>query len=362
MIPLDFLREERVSEHFVLRYGLRDPADPSQSAGLHGIRRDSSASVAFEALDMAFGFLLSPPVSLPHPTSKIPIHILDIGSIFFTEDAPFTSEDEVGNPYIILPSRSDAPVNSEEDRHLAAAACHEAFHAVVWKGHPLRSVASKLWRWFHEGCAVWTERQVLPDNPDYLRFAMNWCDRPDIPLDDERALYESAFFVRYIVNRYGPSILGQIWQSEYLPGQGPLGILRNLHPGNWDRLLPDYFLNAFFLQDPNCLLYSPDVFERYGRRAVSRVLQLQPGSYTRVDGELDHLACRYYLVVSPAAPKISLVQAEPELLAEVAGVDERGCRLKKSGRASCWLVVVSNCGMRFGSDDKLSYGLEVTIP
>ena len=356
MTYLDFLKESRSSEHFDLHYGFRD-AVSARAAGIHGIREEELARRCFEAIERAFGFLLGHPLSLPAPRQKVPVYIFDVGAIFPYGGSPFTFQDKHGDPFIGIPSRNDAPTRDEEYRHAAAAACHEAFHAAVWKLRPLRDLMSRPWRWFHEGCAVWTEMHVLPDNPEYLRFAMNWCDRPDLSLDDDRVLYESGFFVRYLANRFEPDMIAKIWLSTHNPNDTPFDVIRRLYPERWDRLLPDYFRDAFFLTDPSSPAHSPDVVARYGGRAVQDVIE--PNFSAPVEGHLNHLACCYYLVHSATAPTLRLTEGEAPLLAELTGVTSDGRRAAAPGDASRWLVVVSNSGLQPDVHDGLRYKLEV---
>jgi hypothetical protein len=190
MIRPEFLPEVRSGVDFDLLYSLRD----GSARSIHGVRDLRLIDCYEDAVRRTLAFLTADPLNLPAPSPRIPIYCFEIQEVFPEGGSPFTDSDQSRNPYIALPSRSDAPTPEEEYRHAAAAACHETFHAVVWKRKSLRDLASFTWRWFHEGCAVWTEMQVLPENVAYLSYALNWCDRPGTSLDDDGMILREWLF------------------------------------------------------------------------------------------------------------------------------------------------------------------------
>src|SRR5262249_19184128 len=126
---------------------------------------------------------------------------------------------------------------------------------------------------------------------DWLRFALDWVDRPERSLDDPDALYQSAFFVRYI-NRLtgGPGFLNQVWQhtqttwnSVILDRLTPLSALTmefKKHSKEFcsaskdDVFANDYCFDSYFLNDPTSHGYDPLVFARFKERAVTRTWRM----------------------------------------------------------------------------------------
>src|ERR1700733_1612090 len=172
-----FSTEHRSSRYFTLYYTLRESL--TGGGGVHGVRDLALIDHYFDALERAFCFLMERPLSFETLNKKVPVYVFEIRAQFPDDGSPHTFQDQDGNPYIALPSRTDAPTRDEEYRHAIAAACHEAFHAVVWHLYSRRKLENRAWIWFDEGCAVWAETQVRPDILDYLRFGMNWCDIPE---------------------------------------------------------------------------------------------------------------------------------------------------------------------------------------
>lgn len=357
MSQLDFLKERRPSPHFELLFGWRDAEAPN-CVGIHGVRDEGFVESCYGALARAFDYLAAAPLELPVPPVKVPVYIFEIGSVFPYGGSPFTYENLRGEPYIAIPCRIAAPTRAEEYRHTMAAAVHEAFHAMAWRLHSARDVNFTHWRWFHEGCAVWTEMQVMPDVVDYLQFGMNWCDHPDVPIDDDDALYESGFFVRYLAARFGPEWLGRIWRLTGNSRETPWDVMRRMAPGDLESLLLDYFRDAFFIADDTSPAHSPDLVARYVGRQVTRALRLTTEETTSFEGTLDHLACHYYTVTSPTAPAVRRLETKGPIQVEITGITKDGRRTAIDAEAARWLVTVGNVGLR-PVDDRCAYNVDI---
>jgi hypothetical protein len=331
---LEFLTTHPGNDHFVLIYELRGAGTLSH----HGIRDPKLADTYRDAIERALAFLIGD-LKLPAPSAKVPVYVFEIGRFFPGENSPFTDSGEDRNPYVALPCRHEMPTPEEEYRHAAACASHEIFHAVAWKRRSLRALISQPWRWFHEGCAVWTEMQALPGNIDYLRYALDWCDHPELPLDDEMMLYQSGFFVRYLAAHF-PGLIGRIWMYED-PNLTPLDILAR--ETSWAELFSDYCRDAF-LPD-----FAPDVFRRFGERAIEDEFDLPHSSRVQKRGILNHLSCRYFVVRSDQSPALKVNSAEPGVKIQLASIPSDHNR---------WVVVVSNSG-RGTHNDGLPFEFEV---
>ena len=138
---------------------------------------------------------------------------------------------------------------------------------------------------------------MLPGNPDTLRFAAGWCDRPETPLDHESAWYEAGMFVRYLVRRCGHGFLRDVWMASDERETPMEAIVRLLPKEDRSSFFSDYAMDSYFLWEPASCGFAPDVYSRYGDRAVEESFVLRPGDDPKVvQGTLDHLACRYYRI------------------------------------------------------------------
>jgi hypothetical protein len=318
---------------------------------------------------------------------------------------PFTTVDfvkDVEVPWIGLQCRTDLPTRAAELQYTAAAAVHEVAHAFNFRQRPLFGLYTEPWVWFDEGTSLLAEMLFLPQNPDGLRFLGDWVDRPEVPQDDLSALYQTGMFLRYLANVLGPAFLTRVW-TEAKETETALEALVRLcadqervfasdAPAVLDLFGAGYCVDSYFLRDPASGLYAPEVFERFGQRAVAHSFVLAPGSSGEAHDTLDHLACRYYRFALKDGAKRLVVRlqavAKAPLKAVLAVVAEGGRRGESvvlepvadpppggmvlvgelRGLAPAGLdhvvLVVSNCGLRGDNgrpgiphDDRQHYSL-----
>ena len=355
MIPKGLLPQMRTGNSFDLFYSLRDASGDN----IHAVRDERLVDQYEEAVKDTLVFLTAQPLSLPTPSPKVRIYCFEIQEVFPEGGSPFTDADQDRNPYIALPSRSEAPTIEEELRHAAAAACHETFHAVVWRCKPLRSLVSLPWRWFHEGCAVWTEMRVLPNNLSYLSYALNWCDRPSVSLDDDRMIYESGFFVHYLASRFGAGLIGRIWTIPASLKETPFDLINRTCEGGWALLFHAYCHDAYFVADPKSHCYDPHIVRRFRRRAVEREIRLGPNGSVRLTGSLPRLSCRYYTFHGPTQPVIKSADADTALQVKLVPSTVDWTEAKESSNINHWVVIISNSNWLPMPRDT-SYDLEVS--
>jgi hypothetical protein len=308
--------------------------------------------------------------------------------VYVFDSSPITSYDSQKVPFIILPSRSNEPTTQAELYRAASEAVHEATHLFNYTKRPFHDLRSEPWEWFDEGLAVLMEMIVAAGNPDYFRFLMDWIDSPQMPVNDPDSKYQAGMFIRYLSKRLGCEFINDAWQKSR-PEEGPLKALERLMP-NGEKLVsadPDvrdifasgYCIDPYFLWEHASVSLAPDVYVRFGERAVSESLVLPSDDGKTVEGVLDHLACRYYRFYLRAGVQAMTLTVECEdacgvtpLKAEVAVVtnDRRRLLVKPlrgpadppsegdgRGRLTCELdnlnpetidhivLVVSNCGV-----------------
>lgn len=403
------------STHFALHYGLRNPAAGKGRAG-EGVRDRIVVLTYLEALERLYSIMTGPPWNRPAPVvdEDKKTHVFIYDSDPFTADDPFSplppGSAASSVPYIVLPCRSDETTTQAELHRAAAEAVHEATHVFNFTEHPFDSMLAREWEWYDEGFAVFMETFVVAGNPDYVRFLKNWIDMPEIPLDHPNAKYQAGMFVRYLARRLGPAFINDVW-TQSAAGEGPFQAIQRLlppphtlissDPAVRDLFASGYCMDPFFLWDHESAGLAPEVFARYGERAITDSLVLRPGSRGTTDGALDHLACRYYRFYLKGDISKVRVALTPEgaangggtpLKAELAAVTSEGRRLSVSplrppaGRARAepfqlsaelkgfdptevdhLILVVSNCGTRQNPkdgtgrhDDGKDFAVEVT--
>jgi len=427
----------------------RNPSYPGQRRlelreGVHGVRDRQLLKDYAETLRRAWYFLINNQ-GRPVPKDRLAVYVFavddddfDCGSPCFDE-LLFVKAD--GDPdkivsMLALPSRWQEPNEVEALAQCRSAAVHELshfFNCVVspWRRiHPSGAVMepfpkpwAESWLWLDEGMAVATEADFaaaeaakpdgLPMGQDWLRFALDWVDRPDRALDDRDAFYQAAFFVRY-VNRTmsGPGFLNQVWQNArtvwspvVLDRQTPLTALtREFHrkkknfcsASNDDVFASGYCFDSYFLNDPKSRAYEPSVFARFKERAITRTWRIGfdavPGSPSEVY-PLAGLACRYFRFLPSDKPgRLSvrvLAEAGHALKAELAlafskakttqyvpkskrlayrqkdgNKDILACELKNFSRQTCdhAVLVVTNCAIGVaGPNDPIPSGYSQKI-
>ena len=71
-------------------------------------------------------------------------------------------------------------------------------------------------------------------------------------------------------------------------------------------MFTDYAAEAYLLNDPASLCYSPGIFARFGPRALAGVLTVPPGTTKPLSGSVWGLGCRYYRIDAPGASSLSM--------------------------------------------------------
>jgi hypothetical protein len=241
-----------------------------------------------------------------------------------------------------LPSRSSEPQWELELAQTLAATVHELSHCLNMQVLPLRKHPPigqetqdewiESWRWLDEGMAVAAEAsfaqreqqlhmagdpKALPIANDWLRFALDWVDRPERSMDDPRHVYQAAFFVRYVDRLMGgPKFLNEVWKLSGSVWEGNVSkdcsaltmlaqAFRQLEPSRvfcspseLDLFASGYCLDSYFLNDPASRVFEPQVYERFKERAVTRTWRMS-NTAEWPDGKkelypLPGLACRYF--------------------------------------------------------------------
>ena len=239
---------------------------------------------------------------------KTPVFVGDLIQQFphFKTDNPFTSANTQG-VFIGLPCRICEPTIDGARLKAMTDAAHEAVHVLNSTYRPFKNVYAASWRWFNEGTAVFGERLVLPGNPDNLRFAMDWCDRPEDSLDSGVACYQAGLFVQYLVERFKPDFLARVWQESKLTETPIQTLERLLQPlgfsfASADSAVRDVFGEGYAV-DSYCAWGDPaasfagDAFQRYAPGQSARAFELRAGDSVGLQNGrdvLDHLATRYY--------------------------------------------------------------------
>lgn len=296
------------SPHFVLHYGLRNPT-AGKGRGGEGVRDRIVVLTYLEALERLYSIMTEAPWSRPAPVvdKGKKTHVFIYDSDPFTADDPFSVLPRGSNassvPYIVLPCRSDETTGQAELHRAAAEAVHEATHVFNFTERPFDNMLAGEWEWYDEGFAVFMETFVVAGNPDYVRFLKNWIDMPETPLDHPNAKYQAGMFVRYMARRMGSAFINEVW-TKSSPTEGPFQAIQRLLPPKHTLVTPDpavrdlfasgYCMDPFFLWDHESAGLAPEVFARYGERAITDTLVLRSGQSGATDGVLDHLACRYY--------------------------------------------------------------------
>jgi hypothetical protein len=296
------------SEHFRINYALRNPRE-GQGRGTSGVSGTGGLIEAYmKGLEMLYSELTSSPMSRPESDRITEVYVLDVASIFPMMSASFTSEDQDGVPYIVLPCRTSDPTCEAERQRALATAVHEATHVFNYRKRPLSSPYSARWGWFDEALAVFMEMRLITDYRDHFRFLGNWIEKPELSLDAPAANYQAGQFLAYLAKRLGIEFVNRVWM-ESEERETPIETITRLLSGGLklasadpveSDLFASYCLESWFLTDPAGLMYAPDLYERYGERAITESFALRSGESVGTSEDpkeqdaLDHLACRYY--------------------------------------------------------------------
>jgi len=403
------------SEHFIVYFGVRNPVD-GKGLGCEGVRDRMVVLTYLDALEALYDIMISRPWNREAP-------VVDKSGktrVYICNSEPFTAEDSFADtnppgkrvPYIVLPSRNSEPTSQAELHRAIAEAVHEATHVFNYRERPLYEPISAAWEWFDEGMAVFLETVVASGNPDYFRFIINWIDMPELSLDDPRGKYQAGMFVRYLSKRIGLEFINDVWMNSKKK-EKPLEALERIlpkykkglklvssSPYKPDLFASGYCMEPYFLWDHESAGHAPDVFMRYGERAVCASNILRPQQPLVTKGVLNHLACsyhRYYLKgnissinfqltttaladgTTPLKAEITIAtpnkQRHPQVitLVPVQSVATGGeialsadLTIADPDDIDHIILVVSNCGVRADSDediehdDKIGYTVQVS--
>lgn len=312
------------SEHFVIHYGLRNPMQ-GRGLGASGVEDRGILLTYIHALERLYQAMTSPPWNRPPPEAgregKTHIYVFDISELIPGDGSPFAAVTREGIPFVCLPARSFEPSAQSEMLRAAAEAVHETTHLFNAREQALRGAYAGLWYWFDEAIAVFMETHLIPGNHDHFRFLKNWIDIPETPLDDWGARYQAGMFIYYLEKRL-PRFANRVWQ-ELCPGEGPIEAIARLlpeatserttflshDPDCRDWFASGYCLDSYFLSDHTCAALAPELYIRFGGRAITESFVLRPGEQ-KVSGlnRLNHLACRYFRIYLRDAVTVLRIQ------------------------------------------------------
>ncbi len=400
---VDKLRLTLESDHFIIRFGLRNP-ERGKGLGSGGVRDEALLRCYRDALERLYSVMTSPPLNYKPlkvaSEGKTLVYVFEISDLFPGKDDPFMSVDMDGIPYICLPCRSCEPTTGAELQLAAVRAVHEATHVFNCTKRSLRDPNYGPWAWVDEAMAVFMETLVLPGNPDPLRFLMNWSDRPEVSLDSWAGRYGASMFLRHLVKRVDLGFISKWWNDSEETESPPEALVRLLQDegqefSSADLDVPDIFASgyctdSYFPSGRSSDGFAQKVYERYGGRAISESFVLGPGDHEETTGNLDHLACRYYRFyvredvgalqvrletesqgdVGPLNAEIATVTTEmrrgivkplrPATADGPAGSVQLSAELAELDRNEVdhLILVVSNCGQT-SADDGQQYTLDV---
>jgi len=232
--------------------------------------------------------------------TNVNVYVTDVTSIY-PSDSPFTSVGADDRPYVVLRSRMDAPTREAALACAEAEAIHEATHVCAWTLRPPQRnpLVEREWNWLNEGTAIFMESEIAAGNPGFMRFVMDWVDKPEVSLPDPAAEYQAGMFVRYMAKTFGEKFVWCLW-SESTEDQGPIAALDDaLKAKGRDlrTLFHDYCMDSYFTCDPDRKSFFPRVHARFGSRLARETWRLTQGAATKEAAtDLPHLACHYYRV------------------------------------------------------------------
>ena len=272
--------------------------------GVGGVRDPRYLAAIEKGVEDLYNTLVTPPFSRRPPAGnptrqdRTLVEILEVQNRFPDCDCPHTrNEERTAIPCIVLPCRTTLPTLRAELEYITVAAAHEAAHVFNCVERPLGVLPSGPWVWFNDATAVFMERATFPRFPNYLEYSLDWCDRPERPLDSIEGRYGAAMFVRYLAGRWKPAFVSEVWMKAE-KREKPLETIERLKgvPGQQRcQCFASYALDAYFLTDRRSRCYAPDVDRRYRGRALRDSFDLSAGiKPPLLDGAVPHLACHYY--------------------------------------------------------------------
>jgi hypothetical protein len=379
---IETLPIEDESQHFIIRYGYRNQPTTGRGMGADGVRDRVLILTYLHALENLYRTMRAAPWNHPAPNTGRRKRT----RVFVCDSDPITSYDDDRVPCIVLSSRSDEPTTHAELGRAAAEAVHEATHLFNFEKRPHYETSSDPWVWFDEGIAVLMETLVVAGNPDYFRFLRDWIDAPDMPLDEPEEKYQTGMFINYLYRTLGPQFINKVW-IQSLTGEGPLEALTRIAAGQnltflsanpkvRDIFASGYCMDPYFMWDHGSVSLAPDLFFRFGDRAIAETFTLDVNERCEVSDYLNHLSCRYYrfnlksgvtkLTVEMAVedncqttplkaevafvtPQMQRERVEPLLQAPGQSSDE-GCQMSvvlsplEEKKLDHLVLVISNCG------------------
>lgn len=215
------LKGELRSEHFVARYGLRH-GRKGDGLAIAGVRDPRLVVTYLAAMEQLYRTIRGEPFCRRPPRvdkkiGKTRVYVIDPLLISDPETDPYavggdpsalTTLDQDLNPFIVLPTRFYEVFPQAETLSATATAVHEATHVFNFSAPPYEDLlVRKHWGWFDEATAVFMEGATLTGNCEWLRYGIDWCDRPELPVDYfpvRSTWYAAGPFARYLGVRLTP--------------------------------------------------------------------------------------------------------------------------------------------------------------
>jgi hypothetical protein len=212
-----------------------------------------------------------------------------------------------------------------------ATAAHELFHVVQARYRQKCFYDEDRWAWFSEATAVFMQKEVFPDDLEYLRYLYLWFDEPDKPLHqnpDGWREYGGAVFCEFLRDKYGKELPGtnllqEVW-TRAADFESPFEAIeaRLRHHYGRDVLFaaadtPDLFTDEFLAWNfflgthPNGYANGELYEERFQHAFADRIVFMKPGDKASwIGSELAPLAARYHLVEVPQGPGMANIAVD----------------------------------------------------
>ena len=297
--------------------------------GVHGVRDPGLVDTYERTLVWALDVLTGSRIGMQKPPLPVTVFIFEIGE-WRGEPYPVTFKHSTSLA-MGLPCRFQSATPAQQRMSAGSAAVHEMCHVVCYSqpGMANGGIADPRWSFLGEGTAVWMEMLLATDRTSpchsrqYLEFALDWCDRPDVPLDATLGEYQAFLFVHYLTRSFGgKAFIGKIWKSAKT-GTDAWDVLRTLTKKVADEVFRDYAAEAYLLNEPSSRCYAPAIYKRFGPRALSGYIDLAKGQVAQIAGEVWGLASPYYRVAVPDGTDVEIDCPGPEwgrAMALAAGV------------------------------------------
>ena len=285
---------------YVLHYSARDKR-VGVGGGVHGIRHEKLVKTYIDTLKKTSKILER--AGWTKRDNSVHVYVCDLVT-WVNSSYPFSfpqrpiGEEDEKTRLIGLRSRFDVASMERVIELASVEAAHEAIHIANWEYH--NSYDEPNWHWLDEATCVLLETEIVEFSQDNLKYALEWVDRPDVPLDGTVG-YQQYPFLKYLCGRKGKSLASQVsslWTSQiqaetnnpfaaiqrFLGHEPFVSMERNCFFENYCR--DSYFLKENF----------PDIALRFASRMVAESFELsevQP----EVKSEpyrLPRLSCMYF--------------------------------------------------------------------